>query len=75
LSGIWPQLPLLLQLDRGTRVRLGYHDLPGSIRVYQLRVGQTPISALVKNVEIEEPPPRVERLIQPRLAFPPPDAS
>jgi len=57
LTSVWPQMPLLLQLPLGTKLRLGCDDFRG-VRSYKMRVGQKPFNTLLD--ETVEPPPTPE---------------
>lgn len=56
LTAVWSQMPLLLQLPPGTRVRLGCDDSRG-IRSYRMRIGQKPLAVFLNELpEIPEKP-------------------
>lgn len=58
LTSVWSQMPLVLQLPAGTKLRLGCDDFRG-VRSYKLRVGQKPLTALLEDVP-DEPPDAID---------------
>jgi hypothetical protein len=54
LTTVWPQMPLLLQLQVGTKLRLGCDDFRG-VRSYRMRIGQKPFTSF-----LEDPAPATE---------------
>ncbi len=53
LTSVWAQMPLLLQLPAGTKVKLGCDDFRG-VRSYRMRVGQKLFNTLIE--ETIDPP-------------------
>jgi hypothetical protein len=61
LTSVWGQMPLLLQLPAGTKLRLGCDDFRG-VRSYKLRVGQKPFTTLLQESREELPAVEVFKL-------------
>ncbi len=57
LTSVWSQMPLLLQLPAGTKLRLGCDDFRG-VRSHRMRVGQKPFNTLIQ--EVAEAPATAE---------------
>lgn len=47
LSAIWPHLPELHRLPRGTRLRLGFDAMRGAMPSYTLRIGAQALSSVL----------------------------